>query len=316
MALRKERGGKLLVRLRKGDWSAVVEEAEGANCISLRNARYRARLLREWEGDGEKDDPYLYGMPILFPVNRIRGGRFLFEGREYCFPVNEPATGCHLHGELHRMLFRVIEREEHRLLCRYEAEAGEYLSFPHAFSVTREVELREEGLWHFVTGENRSSSKMPLMLGFHTTFSTAFTETAEERNVRARVRVLEEYERNLGGDYLPTGRLLERDRYAEALDRGELCPVGLSLSRHLKSEGDMLLEDRKRGLRLRYRNDSRYGFRLIYAREGEGFLCMEPQTCLVDCLNSPFPLEKTGFFCVNAGESLRLESSITLEEIV
>ena len=33
------------------------------------------------------DIVYLYGMPILFPVNRIENGIFDFEGRHYVFPI-------------------------------------------------------------------------------------------------------------------------------------------------------------------------------------------------------------------------------------
>ena len=41
-----------------------------------------------------------YGLPILFPPNRIDGGHFTFAGKEYQFKINEPATGNSLHGFL------------------------------------------------------------------------------------------------------------------------------------------------------------------------------------------------------------------------
>ena len=85
--------------IENGDWSAVIDLAHGANCIELKNKRYGASLLREPPKNGELDNPYLYGMPLLFPVNRIENGTFEFEGRRYVFPINEPSTGCHLHGE-------------------------------------------------------------------------------------------------------------------------------------------------------------------------------------------------------------------------
>ena len=59
----------------------------GANCISLTHETHRAVILREPDYEKKLDNPYLYGMPLLFPANRISGGRFYFKGREYCFPV-------------------------------------------------------------------------------------------------------------------------------------------------------------------------------------------------------------------------------------
>ena len=72
-----------------GDYTAEINLSRGANCISLRNRKYGAVILREPDYSKELDNPYLYGMPILYPVNRISGGKFEFEGREYVFPINE-----------------------------------------------------------------------------------------------------------------------------------------------------------------------------------------------------------------------------------
>lgn len=71
------------IKLESGDWSAVIDLTHGANCISLRNKKYNAKLLREPPTSHELDNPYLYGMPILFSVNRIENGSFEFEGRHY-----------------------------------------------------------------------------------------------------------------------------------------------------------------------------------------------------------------------------------------
>ena len=137
--LRKDKnGGNMDIReLRGGGYSAFINLSRGANCIGLRHESYGARILREPDyRAGELDNPYLYGMPILFPVNRISGGCFSFEGREYVFPINEPATECHLHGELHRAPFSVLEQSDDRIVCSFRADKERpYLSFPHEFEV-------------------------------------------------------------------------------------------------------------------------------------------------------------------------------------
>ena len=156
--------------LRCGAWNAGICVDRGANCISLRHADYGLRILREPDPQKAWDNPYLYGMPILFPVNRISGGAFCFEGREYRFPISEPATGCHLHGELHQRPFAVTEESERHLRCVLE-HRGEQKGFPHAFTLSMTYTLTDEGLLQTVEVENRSARNMPILLGFHTIFS-------------------------------------------------------------------------------------------------------------------------------------------------
>ena len=69
--------------IRYKDYSAKINISRGANCIELKNSKYIASILRKPDYTKELDTPYLYGMPVLFPVNRISGGKFEFEKREY-----------------------------------------------------------------------------------------------------------------------------------------------------------------------------------------------------------------------------------------
>ena len=301
--------------LRCGDYTAVIDTAHGANCISLRNTRYNARILREPVAPyGEWDNPYLYGMPLLFPVNRISGGRFSFEGREYCFPVNEPATGCHLHGTLHATPFRELEHDERHTVCAFRAKAGEYLGFPHDFEVRLIYELSESGL--SVTAEvyNRSPLNMPVFLGFHTTFQTLFCEKSRPDTVHARVAVAKEYERNMT-TYLPTGNTPPPDEVTRALDAGRFLPMKTPISRHYRAaDGVMRLTDEGLGISVVYESGENLPFRLIYCGGEAGYICLEPQTCLANCQNSPFPRAENGFSHIAPGERAVYQTKIYIKE--
>lgn len=302
------------IRIACGDWEALIDVAHGANCIALRNETYGAKLLREPPENGVLDNPYLYGMPILFPVNRIEGGRFEFEGRTYEFPINEPSTGCHLHGELHRMPFEISDRQSQKITCRYRAEKGEYLNFPHAFEIVQEYELKPDGFYHTVTVKNLSGQNMPLFLGFHTTFYTLFTSASRIGDVRVFADITKEYERNMEKNYLPTGKTPAFDDVSAALSEGRYDPFGGTASRHYRGMGKMAITDEKRRLRLIYENDEKYAFRLIYNGGKEGYICLEPQTCLANCQNAPFPREESGFDFLKPGESKAYISKICLED--
>ena len=297
------------------EWHAVIDVLSGANCISLKNERYRASILREPPDSGELDNPYLYGMPILFPVNRIDGGSFEFEGRKYSFPINEPSTGCHLHGDLHRMDFEVSEQSDSKIVCRYKANSCEYLGFPHAFEITQEYELKEDGFYHTVTVRNLSSENMPVFLGFHTTFNTLFTENSHRENIRVYADITEEYERNIEINYLPTGVMPDFDNVSASLAGGTYKPFEGKTSRHYRGQGKMSITDLKSGLRVVYDNDEKYGFRLIFNGGDEGYICLEPQTCLANCQNAPFPRSESGFDYISPRASKTYNSRIYLEEI-
>ena len=304
-----------IVKIKNGYWHAKIDLVRGANCISLKNEKYRASLLREPTTE-ELDNPYLYGMPILFPVNRIENGEFEFEGRKYVFPINEPGTNCHLHGELHRTPFEKIEVADEKIKCRYTAAKNNpYLSFPHEFEIIMEYELKENGLYHTVRVSNHSKENMPIFLGFHTTFNTLFTNSAKPENIRILAKVDEEYERDMAKNYLPTGRILSPDNVSVAIAEGSFLPFNKKISRHYRGSGDMTITDIKSGLRVVYENDEKYGFRLIFGGGEEGYICLEPQTCLANCQNSPFERADTGFDFLKPEETKTYYSKIILEEI-
>lgn len=307
-----------LITLASNGYRAVIYPKRGANCISLRNLQYRAKMLREPENPDQLDNPYLYGMPILFPVNRIEKGIFVFDGRNYRFPINEPATGCHLHGFLHETPFEVVFQSEDQVICEYKAtEKSPYLTFPHAFVMRIEYELTAQGLRQTTEITNLSAQRMPCLLGFHTTFNLCFADRSDSCDIRAKAEITEEYERAMGSTYLPTGRILPFDDVSKSLASGEWRPADALISRHyLAGEtGEMRLTDIKRNLAVVYRNDADFSHRLIYGGGETGFFCMEPQTCLVNAPNAPLLKEKIGVPSIFPGDTKRFSSFISLERI-
>lgn len=300
------------IHLQSSAYTAVIDLERGANCVSLRHRPTDARLLRELpDPPTEPDNPFLYGMPILFPVNRISGGCFTFDGRTYTFPINEPATGCHLHGALNGMPFALTESGKGYAICRYAAEAGAYLGFPHAFAVTAEYRLTDDGMLHTVTVSNRSAERMPCLLGFHTTFNALPFPDSRPEDIRVQVDIAEEYARDMR-TYLPTGEKPPFDALSAALADGSFCPIGQPISRHYRAcpGGRMVLRDTRLGLTVIYAPDPGLVFRLIYNGAADGFICLEPQTPLANSPNSPVPRDEAGFDWIAPGEGRTFRSTI------
>ena len=303
----------MIVKLQAGDYTALINTERGANCISLRNSKYNAVILREPNKSGVLDNPYLYGMPILYPVNRISGGSFEFEGRIYRFPINEPQTNCHLHGMMHEMEFEVSEIGDSFVKCVFERQ---YLDFPHRFRVEMKYSLSENGMLHKTKITNLSSENMPNFLGFHTTFNIPFLKGALAENVRLYAEIGNEIERDR--NYLPTGKLLLYDDVAEKINIGEFMPLEKVISRHCKSKkgGQIELTDIKQGIKLVYENDEKFGWRLFYNGSADDYICLEPMTCMANCQNSPFDREYAGFDSIAPYSSKEYVSRIFLEEMM
>ena len=304
------------LRLSGGGYTAVIDLRRGANCTSLRHEGYDARILREPVAPWPGDNPFLYGMPILFPVNRISGGSFCFEGRQYTFPINEPATGCHLHGKLHETAFTLLDKQENRLLCSCAvAENSLYPGFPHAFEIRMEYALDRDGMHQRTEIINRSHTNMPVLLGFHTTFNTCFGMNSSGRDIRVQAQIAEEYARNMK-TYLPTGEKPAFDSVSNALNTGTFDPCSAPTSRHYRSTpgGRMVLYDGEKDLSVVYENDEKFRFRLIYNGDASGYICLEPQTCLANCPNAPVSREEGGFGYIAPGASETYLSKIMITE--
>ena len=303
------------IELQAGEYTATINPNRGANCIALRHKGYGAKILRE-PNYACLDNPYLYGMPILYPNNRISGGRFTFEGKEYVFPVNEPSTNCHIHGFLHETPFKVVERGTDYAVCAYRATMeNPYCSFPHEFCIKMLYRLSEKGLICDTEICNESEENMPNLLGFHTTFHIPFLQGGNSDDVRVLTEVKDLVERNMQV-YLPTGKILPEDEVTAKLCRGEFMPFEAVISRQYfkKDGGRVALSDKNRKLSVVYEMDEKFGFRLLYNGNANEYICIEPQTCMANAPNASFDREYAGFDYIKPHETKTYHTRIYIKE--
>ena len=114
-----------------GDYTALVVPGQGANLVRLAHTGLGAEILRTPAADEIETflrRPQVFGMPLLFPPNRIGDGRYRFDGREYRFPITIERENNYHHGILKSQPFAVSkawETDEETLVeCRYYSNAG------------------------------------------------------------------------------------------------------------------------------------------------------------------------------------------------
>ena len=263
-----------IITLKNAVFSAKINLTRGANCISLRHLPTNTAILREPDY-AALDNPFLYGMPVLFPANRIAGAAFPWNGRMIEIPLNEPATGCHIHGTLHETPFALESADETSLTAVYRSTPDAlYAAFPFAFTMRMHYALTDAGLGQEISLTNDGDAPMPVPLAFHTTFNADGARLYDE--------VAEAWERD--ENYLPTGRVMPLDDAAKKIRAGEYIAGREPISRLYRVTGRVttLTTD---AVKITYDNDEIYRWRLTYS-SGEGFICIEPMTNFVNALNA------------------------------
>ena len=297
-------------------YQAVICPSRGANLISLCKMEWQAGSLRTPEGEEEfRSTPFFWGTPLLFPPNRISGGCFSFEGRSYSFPVPQEGRREFLHGELHRLPFQIMEKEETFARLRYEAgEENPYLTFPHSFCAEMTYSLTGKGLFQTLSVTNLSRENMPIGIGYHTTFGLPLVRGGEEGEVSLYLDAEEEILRD--ANYLPTGEIRRDTPLLEELNRGTLVPSLQPLSVHLKmgKSRQMRLTDRKNGIQVVYQPGEAFGFWTLFNGGHRDFVCVEPQSWMTNSPNAPFPREESGFSFLRPGEKRDYTTFFAIEK--
>lgn len=91
---------------------AILVPSWGSNLISLKWKPAGMHLLKTPETKEEYHaNPCLFGIPVLFPPNRIDHGTFTYEGKTYSLPINEKPLQNHLHGFLYDKAWTLAKAE-------------------------------------------------------------------------------------------------------------------------------------------------------------------------------------------------------------
>ncbi len=152
-------------------------------------------------------------------------------------------------------------------------------------------------------------------MGFHTTFNVPFIKDSKAENVRIFAEVCDEIERN--NKFLPTGVVLKPDGVTEKLNGGQFMPFEKRISRHYRAKGNGAIElfDVNKKVKLVYENDEKFGWRLIYNGNIDEYICLEPQNCMVNCMNSPFAGSFSKVDYIKPNSSKNYKSRICLKEV-
>jgi aldose 1-epimerase len=113
-----------------------------------------------------------YPSALLFPFpNRVRDGKYTFEGVDYQLNRNETGRGHALHGFVSEEAFNVIDEKRNGVTLRYVYHGGvEGYPFPFEIDVTYSIVRKHTfRLSYHIT--NTGNNTMPCGFGWHPYFS-------------------------------------------------------------------------------------------------------------------------------------------------
>jgi aldose 1-epimerase len=233
---------------------------------------------------GEADVLGMGCFPMLPFPNRVRDGRFVFEGARVALAPNMGDHRHAIHGQGWLAAWEVAEAAEDRAVLRFEHAAGDW---PWDYSAALTYRLDAGGLWMEVAVTGRDSRPMPVGLGVHPYFVRH-----PDTELLAATSGWWEHD----DEIMPT-----RFRAEAAAD---LTPWlhGGALVDHVFAGFGGEAELRGGGMRLGISAPGA-GWLVVYAPVAEDFVCVEPVTQPTDALNDPV---LAGVRVVFPGETQRL----------
>lgn len=263
------------------DQSAVIVEVGGG----LRTYGVGGHELLDGFGVDEMSTASRGKLLVPWP-NRIRDGRYEFEGEEHQLPIDEVPKGNAIHGLARWTTWSVGEREPHRVVMRHLIYPRP--GYPFSLAVGVEYALSAEGLQVTTTATNVGAGPCPFGCGAHP-YLTLGTSTIDTLTLELPARtVLLTDERGI-----PVGREpvegTERDfRRPRPLAGAILDHAFTDLERDADGIARVTLSSGERAVSLWV--DGAYGYLMLFtgdvpdvARRG---LAVEPMTCPPDAFRT------------------------------
>lgn len=295
---------------------AVIVPGVGGTCN---------RYVWEYEGvpleiiDGAPDydtlrkTPILYGNPILFPFpNRIRDGRFEFQGRQVTLPINEPERGTAIHGLVLDRPWEVAalgasDDEGAWVTLRFSSRSFPEVEevYPFPFQAEYTYRLQDGALKNEFTATNIGDSPMPMGFGVHPWFPAPLSSKGNRADCRVKAPVSGVWRLD-PQRLLPTGEIDQpeaaRDLSQDVpLAQQEYDDVYAGLNQNGSSE--VVLTDPGTGVELAIVSDSGFRELVIYAPLFRDIVCLEPYTCVTDAFNLEARGIDAGMIVLEPGQS-------------
>ncbi|MFM9280471.1 aldose 1-epimerase [Paenibacillus jiagnxiensis] len=288
----------------------------GNNVISMRDNINGREILRK---PAEEDlsfylqKPYHFGIPMLIPPGRIRGGHFVYDQVEYQFDRNT-ANDNHIHG-LHRtQAWCVSDIEEDDDSCSITTEfltdndENWMRQFPVPLRLEMVFRLEGSSFSQTLKVAHRGETAVPFGIGYHTWF--LLDGEPERWSIKLPVNGIYAMDEQL----LSTGEVEELGALAQLPEGISLKGLNLDTPLRAASGQAVALLARDDGYSIKYSADEQFFKHWVLYTKGEAdqFLCIEPYTWLPDAPNLKQGNDFTGLIRLEPGQTIDLNTRLEI----
>ncbi len=240
-----------------------------------------------------REKPTAYGNPVLFPFpNRIRDGRWTFEGKSYQFDKS-PEAPTTIHGLLLNRAYQVeqhaLDKNSVTLVCSLNSrdfpDIGRQYPFPFRIEMT--YTLKNAILGMRIAIQNLGTGNMPMGFGIHPYFRVALTRKADAGRARITVPAAKYWE--LDEVLVPTGK---QHDVTGILDLRHGQPFSKLKLDHILTDvyftngmSRCQIENLETGHGVAMESDTTFRELVVYTPPGRNAICFEPYTCPSDAIN-------------------------------
>lgn len=261
--------------------------------------------------NGDKS-PSHSGIPLLFPFpNRIRSGRYSWEGQDYELPeslVSHESNGNAIHGFCLDRPWRILSQTESSVtaIFRISVDAPERLKlWPTDGEIEICYSLNDASLRADITVRNPTDKPFPWGFGTHAYFRLPLTpgSAAADCTVYAPVEKCWELE-----GCLPTGRIVPAPDNGQLINSPKFGSLKLDdVYTVVQPDGSGVVTcrvvDETGGVQVVQRCDDSFREIVAFTPPWTTAVCLEPYTCTTDAINLQPKGADAGLKVLGPGES-------------
>ena len=291
-----------LITLRAGGAGLVLAPAAGGAVVRywIDDDGTSLDLLRPWTAPGQGDRFLAAAFPLVPYSNRIRAGRFSFQGREIALPLNRPPERHSIHGHGWQVGWIPLESGPHDATLEYRHAAD---SWPWPYRARQRFALGERSVSVELSLTNEIDAAMPAGLGWHPYFART-PRTTLTASVEAMWRTDHEV--------MPT--MLSAPPPELDPTRG-VTVDGVGLDNCFTGwRRRAVIERPEDEVRLTMTAEPPLDFLVVYTPPGRPFFCAEPVSHITDAFNmAATGRTDTGMRILAPGETLRAKVTLSVE---
>ena len=308
--------------------SAQILVSQGFNCFDFRAVTSGGKTVDVIEAednyaDGDKR-PSANGIPLLFPFpNRIREGRFSWDGKDYHLPEDLAAydgAGNAIHGFCYDRPWRVVEQNDNSVVGEFQlsVDAEDRLElWPADFIIRVTYKVQGTTLHADIEISNPDERPLPWGFGTHAYFKLPLSDDSDPKHCLVQAAAHEEWQLT---DCLPDGTKRPVSDSADLRDGAYFDVIKLDdVLSDLRPEGSKIetkILDEVAGLQVVQRFDTNFRELVAFTPPWTTAVCLEPYTCVTDAINLEAKGVDAGWRVLAPGESFRTSITISVEPIM